>query len=117
MEDGAIRLVVTVAFLTLYVIGVGGTTATAIRIREVWRRRRPEGISLEPGPGVELTLAAPTLPRVMRRLRTVGWSAFPIALALALFANPTYPMVVPLTVILPIHPVLASTLGGPGRGR
>ena len=34
MVDGrALVLLVTVAFLTLYVIGVGGTTAAAIRIR------------------------------------------------------------------------------------
>ena len=36
----------------------------------------------------------------MRRLRMLGWIAFPIALLLALFANPTYPLVVPLTVVV-----------------
>jgi hypothetical protein len=100
MEDGVVRLLITVAFLTLYVIGVGGTTATAIRIREAWRHRKPEGVSLEPGPGVEVTLGAPMLPRAIKSLRTAGWSAFPVALLLALFANPAYPMVVPLTVIV-----------------
>jgi hypothetical protein len=102
MEDAAFRLLVTVAFLTLYVIGVGGTTATAIRIREVWRRHKPQDISLEipSRAGAEVTLAAPTLPRAVRRLRTLGWSAFPAALLLALFANPTYPTVVPLTVVV-----------------
>jgi hypothetical protein len=37
---------------------------------------------------------------VVRRLRVIGWIAFPIALLLALFANPTYPMLVPLTVVV-----------------
>jgi hypothetical protein len=30
----------------------------------------------------------------------VGWIAFPIALLLALFANPTYPLIVPLAVVV-----------------
>jgi hypothetical protein len=98
MDEHAVMLLVTIAFLTLYVIGVGGTTATAIRIREAWRRRTPDRISLQPGQGVELTVGAPSLPPAMRELRLVGWVAFPIALLLALFANPTYPLVVPLTV-------------------
>ncbi len=100
MDESVLMLLVTVAFLTLYVIGVGGTTATAIRIRESWRHRKPDGISLEPRPGAELTLAAPTLPRAMRQLRMLGWIAFPFALFLGLFANPTHPMLVPLTVIV-----------------
>jgi hypothetical protein len=100
MDEHAAVLLVTVAFLTLYVIGVGGTTATAIRIREIWRRHKLEGISLQARPGEELTLGAPSLPRAMRWLRTVGWTAFPIALLLAVFANPDYPMVVPLTVVV-----------------
>jgi hypothetical protein len=100
MDDHAVILLVTVAFLTLYVIGVGGTTATAIRIREAWRHRQPADISPEPGPGMELTLGAPSLPTAVRRLRMVGWIAFPIALALALFANPAHPTVVPLTVVV-----------------
>jgi hypothetical protein len=100
MDGRAVMLVITVAFLTLYVIGVGGTTATAIRIREGWRRRKPEGVSLEPGSGGEVTLGAPSLPVTIRRLRVIGWVAFPIALVLATFANPTYPMLVPLTVLV-----------------
>ena len=100
MDAGVVTLLITVAFLTLYVIGVGGTTATAIRIRESWRRRTPDGISLEPRPGAELKLAAPTLPRAMRRLRVIGWIAFPFVLLLGLFANRTYPAIVPLTVIV-----------------
>jgi hypothetical protein len=100
MDDHAVTLLVTVAFLTLYVIGVGGTTATAIRIREAWRRRKSDGVALEPPPGAELALGAPTLTPAVRRLRVLGWVAFPIALVLALFANPTYPMIVPLTVVV-----------------
>lgn len=100
MGDHAMTLLVTVAFLTLYVVGVGGTTATAIRIREAWRRRKQDGISFELPPGAELALGAPTLPPAIRRLRMLGWVAFPIALLLALFANPTYPLVVPLTVVM-----------------
>ncbi len=93
-------LLVTVAFLTLYVVGVGGTTATAIRAREAWRRRKTAGIDLEPHPAVEVVLDAPTVPRAMRRVGFVGWVAFPVALALALFANPAYTWVVPVTVVL-----------------
>lgn len=100
MDQSVAMLLVTVAFLTLYVIGIGGTTATAIRIREAWRHREPDRISLEPRPGAELTLAAPTLPRAMRRLRMIGWVAFPFALFLGLFANRAYPALVPLTVIV-----------------
>ena len=100
MDERALVLVVTVAFLSLYVIGIGGTTATAIRIREAWRRRKPEGISWELRPGKELSLGAPSLPLAVRRLRVAGWIAFPIALVLALFANPTFPMLVPLTVVV-----------------
>jgi hypothetical protein len=94
-----VLLLVTVAFLTLYVVGVGGTTATAIRIRETWRRRKPASIALEPR-ATELMLDAPSLPRGVRRVRIVGWIAFPVALALAVFANPTYTWVVPVTVVL-----------------
>jgi hypothetical protein len=100
MDGHAVVLLVTVAFLTLYVIGVGGTTATAIRIREAWRHRKPDNISLEPRQGADLTLDAPSLPPRVRRLRMVGWMAFPVALVMALFANNTYPMVAPLTVVV-----------------
>jgi hypothetical protein len=100
MDERAVMLVVTVAFLSLYVIGVGGTTATAIRIREAWRRRKPDRVSWDPPPGAEVSLGAPSLPPAVRRLRAIGWIAFPIALGLALFANPAYPMLVPLTVVV-----------------
>jgi hypothetical protein len=100
MDVRAMTLVVTVAFLSLYVIGIGGTTATAIRIREAWRRKKPAAIAWGPRPGLELSLGAPSLPPSVRRLRVVGWIAFPFALVLALFANPSYPMLVPLTVVV-----------------
>ncbi|MEA2656615.1 MAG: hypothetical protein QOI23_1980 [Chloroflexota bacterium] len=99
VDQRVLVLLVTVAFLTIYVIGIGVPTATAIRIREAWRRRKPEPMSWEAGPGTELILAAPSLPLVARRLRVAGWIAFPIALLLALFANPSYPLLVPLTVV------------------
>jgi hypothetical protein len=100
MDERAVRLLVTVGFLTIYVVGIGGTTATAIRIREAWRRNRQDPISLVAAPGVDLTLKAPSLPIAVRRLRVAGWIAFPIALLLALFANPAFPLVVPLTVVV-----------------
>jgi hypothetical protein len=100
MDTRGVWLLVTVAFLTIYVVGVGGTTATAIRIREAWRRSRQTPASLIARPGFDVTLKAPSLPTAMRRLRTAGWIAFPIALVLALFANPTYPLVVPLAVVV-----------------
>jgi hypothetical protein len=100
MDERAVGLVVTVFFLTVYLVGVGGTTATAIRIRETWRRNRQIPASLLARPGIDVTLRAPSLPTAMGRLRVAGWIAFPIALVLALFANPTYPLVAPLTVVV-----------------
>ncbi len=100
MNEHAVILLITVAFVTLYVIGVGGTTATAIRIREAWRHRKLDGITMQLPPGGVLNLSAPSLPSAMRWLRLVGWIAFPVALVLAVFENPTYPLVVPLTVVI-----------------
>src|SRR4029077_7724082 len=100
MDEHAAMLLVTVFFLTVYVIGIGGTTATAIRVREAWRRRKPNVPVLAPRSGHDLTLAAPSLPSALRWFRIVGWIAFPIALVLSLFANPTYPLLVPLTVVV-----------------
>jgi hypothetical protein len=99
VDAHAILLLVTVAFLTLYVVGIGGTTATAIRVREAWRRRATEATSLSPT-GVEVRLDAPTLPRAVRRLRFAGWVAFPLALVLAVFANRDYVWLMPVTVLL-----------------
>jgi hypothetical protein len=92
-------LLLTVALLTAYTVGVGGTTAVAIGVRDAWRRRERTTLNLDPRLG-EVVLAAPTLPVLVRRLRIVGWVAFPIALGLALFANPDYPWLAPLTVLL-----------------
>jgi hypothetical protein len=100
VDGRVVVLLVTVAFITLYVVGIGGTTATAIRIREAWRRRKPDSIVLEPGRAAEVVLDAPSLPRAVRTIRLVGWVAFPLALALAVFANPTFTWVVPVTVLL-----------------
>jgi hypothetical protein len=99
VNERAAMLLLTVFFLTVYLIGIGGATATAIRVREAWRRRKPGVASLDPSAGQDLILAAPTLPGAMRWFRIAGWIAFPIALLLALFANPTYPLLVPLTVV------------------
>src|SRR2546428_6093393 len=99
MADHPQFLVLPVFSLTKYRIGMGGRPATAIRVREVWRHRKPDPISLEPRPGEERQLVAPTLPTALRWFHRGGWVAFPIALGLALFANPTYPMLVPLTVV------------------
>lgn len=96
MGDRAV-LLVTVAFLSLYVIGVGGSTATAIGLRESWRRRLRSG----PRPDVaasEVVLEAPALPRGVRFLRNAGWLAFPFGLALGVFANRHYLWVAPVTV-------------------
>ena len=99
MNESAAMLLLTVFFLTVYVIGIGGTTATAIRVREAWRRRKPS-VPLDLHAGEELTLPAPALPHALRWFRVAGWIAFPVALLLALFANPAYPLLVPLTVVV-----------------
>jgi hypothetical protein len=100
MDGHAVLLLLTVALLTLYVVGIGGTTATAIRIRESWRRRVIESIALLPRAGSEVTLDAPSLHPAVRRLRFIGWVAFPLALVLAIFANGSYSWLMPVTVLL-----------------
>jgi hypothetical protein len=100
VDERAVVLLVTVAFLSVYVVGIGGTTATAIRIRENWGRRMPGGNKMDRHPGAEVMLEAPSLPPAIRLLGLIGWIAFPIALLMAIFANPAYPLVVPLTVIV-----------------
>ena len=97
--DGQAVLLITVALLTVYVIGVGGTTAAAIGVRDRWRRQKRTVPDLDPR-RAEVVLLAPALPGAVRVLRIVGWVAFPIALILALFANRTYPWLAPLTVVL-----------------
>jgi hypothetical protein len=97
--DGQAVLLITVALLTVYVIGVGGTTAAAIGVRDRWRRQKRTVPHLDPR-RAEVVLLAPALPGAVRVLRIAGWVAFPIALVLALFANLRYPWLAPLTVIL-----------------
>jgi hypothetical protein len=92
-------LLTTVALLTVYTVGVGGSTAVAIGVRDAWRRRERATPNLDPRLG-EVVLPAPTLPRLVGRMRTAGWVAFPVALVLALFANPTYPWLAPVAVVL-----------------
>jgi len=97
--DARSLLVITVALLTLYTVGVGGTTATAIGAWDAWRRQKRSTPNLDPRLG-EVVLVAPTLPRAAGWFRVAGWIAFPPALVLALFANPGYPWLAPLTVVL-----------------
>jgi hypothetical protein len=97
--DAPSRLILTVAFLTVYVIGIGGTTAAAIRVTESWRRRGRSTSDLGLTVG-EVVLQAPTLPRAVRGLRIGGWVAFPIALVLALFVTRDYPWVAPVAVVV-----------------
>ena len=98
--DPQAALLITVALLTLYTVGIGGTTAVVIGVRDAWRRRAGVRASdLDPRHG-EVVLAAPTLPPVARWLRVAGWVAFPFALVLALFANSAYAWLAPVTVFL-----------------
>ena len=76
-------LVITVALLTVYTVGIGGTTAAAIRAWDAWRRRERRVPNLDPRRG-EVVLVAPVLPPAIRWLRIAGWTAFPLALVLAL---------------------------------
>jgi len=97
--DDQTVLLITVALLTVYVVGVGGSTAAAIGIREAWRRRvrggpRPDLAALE------VVLDAPSLPPAVRTLRIAGWLAFPFALALAVFADRHYAWVAPVAVLV-----------------
>jgi hypothetical protein len=99
--DHRVVLLSTVALLTLYVVGVGGTTAIAIGLRESWRRRARNA----PSPDLraaEVVLQAPSLPRAVRVLRVTGWIAFPFAVALGIFANRDFPWVAPVTVLLTV---------------
>ncbi len=77
MNPPAELLLLTIAMLTVYVLGIGGSTAGAIRIRERWRQRTIDPASLAPLPGREVVLSAPSLSPWLRRLRLVGWAAFP----------------------------------------
>ena len=100
VDGREIVLLVTVALLVLYVIAIGGATATAIRIGEAWRRRPAGTTSLGPREEGEVVLQAPALPAALRRIRLVGWVVFPVALVLAIFANRSYPWMAPLAVLV-----------------
>jgi hypothetical protein len=92
-------LVITVALLTVYTVGIGGTTAAAIGAWDAWRRHARSAPNLDPRRG-EVLLLAPSLPGPVRWLRIAGWIAFAPALVLALFADISYPWLAPLTVVL-----------------
>lgn len=100
MSPSAILLVVTIGLFTVYVIGVGGTTATALRVREAWRHRKVEESELAPAAGADVVLNAPALSPGLLRLRWVGWIAFVPALVLAVFAVHDYQWVAPVVVLL-----------------
>ncbi len=92
--DPRTLLVITVALLTLYTAGIGGSTAAAIGAWDAWRRRDRGAVNLDPRRG-EVVLVAPSLPRIARWLRIAGWIAFVPALVLALFADFSYPWLAP----------------------
>jgi hypothetical protein len=100
MNLSAVLLLATIAMLTVYVVGVGGTTATAIRIREAWRQRKVEVACLAPRAEGEVVLSAPSISTGLRRLRFLGWAAFGPALVLAVFADHGYPWVAPVVVLV-----------------
>ena len=97
-----IVLLVTAALMTVYVVGIGGATATAIRVGEAWRRRQVTPPALNPLAETETVLEAPTLPPAVRRLRQAGWIAFPFAVIVGVFGNLTFPWVAPLVVVVTV---------------
>ena len=102
MDGATLVLLATVACLSLYVIGVGGATASALRIREAWRHRRIDPDTLRHQAGREVVLSAPTLASTARVVRILGWLAFGPALVLALFANPGHGWLIPLTLVVTV---------------
>src|SRR5206468_3574778 len=100
VSSNAAVLLVTVALLTIYVVGVGGTTATAIRIRERFRQQKIADSEVTPRTDRELFLSAPALPAGVDWLRRVGWLAFGPALVFAVFVVRDYPWVTPVAVVL-----------------
>src|SRR2546425_10469197 len=100
VDGGEVVLRVTVALLVIYVIGIGGATATAIHISEAWRRRPVQATGLGPRAEGELVLPAPELPTAFRRIRLVGWVVFPIALFLAGFVNRGYLWIAAVAVLV-----------------
>ena len=102
MEPREIVLLATVATMTIYVVGIGGATAAAIRIGESWRRRQATPPALNPVTDAEVLLEAPTLPTAARRLRQAGWIAFPFAVILGVFGNLSFPWAAPVVVVLTV---------------
>src|SRR5499427_4868372 len=100
MAPDSALLLVTIGALTAYVIGIGGSTAGAIRIRERFRQPVADPSTLAARPGGRVVISAPSLSRGLRTLRLVGWVAFPVALLLAIFAEPRYEWVAPLAVVV-----------------
>jgi len=97
-----IVLLVTAALMTVYVIGIGGATATAIRVGESWRRRQSTPPALNPLTDSEIVLEAPTLPPAVLRLRQAGWIAFPLAVVVGVFGNLGFTWVAPAVVVLTV---------------
>lgn len=95
--DDRLVLLITVALLCLYVIGIGGSTAGALGTREAWRRRTVGRADLHADQDV--ALVGPALPRAFRVARLVGWIAFAPALVLGVLGNSHYPWVGPVTVL------------------
>jgi hypothetical protein len=102
VEPREIVLLATVALMTVYLVGIGGATAAAIRIGESWRRRQATPPALNPLAEGEIVLEAPTLPLAARRLRQAGWIAFPFAVILGVFGNLTFPWAAPAVVVLTV---------------
>jgi hypothetical protein len=100
VSSSAVLLLITITALTVYVVGVGGTVATAIRVRERWRQRKLAEGELAPRPGGEVVLSAPSLPTAVEWLRRVGWVSFVPALVLAVLVNSDYPWVSPVAVLV-----------------
>jgi len=100
VDGRELLLVITVAFLVVYVVGIGGATASAIRVSESWRRRPGRTTIIGPRDEGDVVLLAPSLPPFARVLRIVGWAAFPFALGLGIFTNRGFPWLAPLAVLV-----------------
>lgn len=100
MDPSASLLLVTIGALTIYVVGIGGSTAGAIRVRERFRQTLSDPAALAARPAGQVVIRAPSLSRGLRILRLAGWMAFPMALALAVFVDARYDWVAPLAVVL-----------------
>jgi hypothetical protein len=100
VSSNAVLLLITIAALTLYVVGVGGTVATAIRVRERWKQRKPAEGELAPVATGEVTLNAPSLPAAVDWLRRLGWAGFVPALLLSVLVNADFPWVTPVAVLV-----------------